>query len=178
MATCVCRESIYGKDGCPQHRAAPPLPESGPLEAAAAAWRRTEARQEAYFVARARAALEVARGALEAIRDLDVTGKGDCYECGRPASALADARVGHDGDFSCGIAARALRSMAGAGKDAPAEEGVDLSRCGGCGDPCGVWREDRALGPDDPCAWTREPGIWVFDCKKQDPRMAGEKGGT
>lgn len=50
------------------------------------------------------------------------------------------------------------------------DQGEDLNRCGGCGDSCVIWREDRPLYAEDPCAWIREPGIWVFDCKRQDLR--------
>lgn len=49
-----------------------------------------------------------------------------------------------------------------------APHGEDLSVCGGCGGPSVVWREDRRIGPSDPCAWVREPGMWVFDCKEEE----------
>lgn len=86
-------------------------------------------------------ALEVAREALEEIRDLDV-GSDGCNECGRPASALAHPEVGHDEDFPCGIAARALRSMTApaptpAVVPVPAEGAREHLGCPEDCDPCG-----------------------------------------
>lgn len=92
------------------------------------------------------------------------------------STKLAMARAEAEVRLNEGTALRAQLATVTAERDAllrtrpGAEDGTDLSRCGGCGDLCVIWEYDRPLGPNDPCAWIREPGIWVFDCKNQDPR--------
>lgn len=94
---------------------------------------------------------------------------------GRPAMEPGESRAART---ALHIAAKAVGEARAAQRNtrerarwvAVANDGTDLDHCGGCGGECVVWDEDRPLGPNDPCAWIREPGIWVFDCKKQDPR--------
>lgn len=53
----------------------------------------------------------------------------------------------------------------------------DLDHCGGCGGPCVTWQEDRPLYASDPCAWIREPGLWVFDCATAGERDEAPQAG-
>lgn len=61
----------------------------------------------------------------------------------------------------------ARHSTERSGEEPEGDAGEDLNHCGGCGERSVVWREDRPLHDGDPCAWLREPGIWVFDCRHE-----------